>query len=548
MKKQTNNFTKRAMTHTFSVMILLLILAGCDYATSPNQELTSNYDTRITMQSGDEINSTIDELPIYTVNGFYFLAPLVKDSEYSGTFDPDLSPVVEICETPACNVIHASYSMDGDGSERVRVEEDDEHYIVNWNTNSSGAEAGQTYRVRVVVNGTTLGHADVAVVSTGREAVQVRSDGLIALVANQTLPVKIRVETDIELDTNDAFTTTWNTSLGDGTTVTLALGGAVDAIIDWGDGTMQTVTTPGPHTYDYGEDGIYTVKVRGSVEAYNSIEYGTTISERAKLISVDSWGDVGFISMYTAFTQAENLIIVPNHTEGLESVVDMTGMFAGATSFNHDISNWDTGNVTNMLGMFFTARLFNQDIGDWETGNVTDMSSMFYEANVFDQDIGNWDTRNVTDMNFMFFEANVFNQKIGSWNTEKVTNMNCIFARASSFNQDIGNWNTGNVTSMACMFNNASAFNQDIGDWDTKNVTDMNSMFWEATSFNQDIGAWSTGNVTNMRHMFYNASSFNQNLSGWCVSKMNLEPTQFDTGATSWTLPDSRPNWGECPE
>ena len=33
-----------------------------------------------------------------TTEGFYFLAPMVKDSEYSGIFDGGLSPVVQICE------------------------------------------------------------------------------------------------------------------------------------------------------------------------------------------------------------------------------------------------------------------------------------------------------------------------------------------------------------------------------------------------------------------------------------------------------------------
>ena len=172
MKKQNKINSKRRRASAYGVAFLLLMMAGCDNATSPNQELTSSYDTPVTMQSGDEINTTIDEQPIYMVPGFYFLAPMVKDAEYSGTFDAGISPVVEICETTACATIHESFDMDGEGSEQVRVEEDDEHYIVNWNTNSSGAVAGQTYRVRVVVGGTTLGHVDVAVVSTGREAVE----------------------------------------------------------------------------------------------------------------------------------------------------------------------------------------------------------------------------------------------------------------------------------------------------------------------------------------------------------------------------------------
>jgi len=58
---------------------------------------------------------------------------------------------------------------------------------------------------------------------------------------------------------NCPFVTTWNTSLESGTTVTLALAGTVDATIDWGDGTITSVNTPGPHVHDYGSDGIYTV-------------------------------------------------------------------------------------------------------------------------------------------------------------------------------------------------------------------------------------------------------------------------------------------------
>ncbi len=61
------------------------------------------------------------------------------------------------------------------------------------------------------------------------------------------------------------FVTTWDTSLGPGTTVTLALADEVDATIDWGDGTVEAVTTPGPHVHDYGIDGTYTVSVTGDL-------------------------------------------------------------------------------------------------------------------------------------------------------------------------------------------------------------------------------------------------------------------------------------------
>ena len=195
MIKQPKINVGTGRTFLTGAAILLLMAMGCDNTTSPNQYLTSSNDVLASMDSGDAVNAGHET--IYTTDGFYFLAPMVKDSEYSGIFDGGLSPVVEICETTTCENIHASYDMYGEGSEQVRVDEDAEHYIVNWNARSSGAEAGQTYRIRVMVDGIKLGHANVYVVRNGREANQYQSEGEIAIVANQTLPVKFRIETGI---------------------------------------------------------------------------------------------------------------------------------------------------------------------------------------------------------------------------------------------------------------------------------------------------------------------------------------------------------------
>jgi len=344
--------------------------------------------------------------------------------------------------------------------------------------------------------------------------------------------------------TSPAFVTTWDTNLADGTTVTLALAGEVDAVIDWGDGNVTDVTTPGPHAHDYGTNGIYTVVVTGYSTTLGN---GGSESERQKLLSVDNWGQLGFTSMSGAFSGCSNLVSVPLTSNGIEAVTDMSGMFVSASLFNQDISTWNTSTVTDMSYMFQGASSFNQDIGGWDTSSLTDMSFMFFDALAFNQDIGGWDTSSVSDMDFMFCGATSFNKPIGSWDTSNVTNMSAMFLAATAFNQDISGWDTSNVTDMLYMFSYALSFNQPIGSYDTSSVTDMRFMFWDASSFNQPIGGWDTSNVTKMREMFHDASSFNQNLSGWCVTLIDSEPADFDIGATSWIDPNWRPAWGTCP-
>ena len=88
----------------------------------------------------------------------------------------------------------------------------------------------------------------------------------------------------------------------------------------------------------------------------------------------------------------------------------MAGMFYNASTFNQNISNWNTRNVIDMSDMFGEARAFNQDISKWDTSEVLHMPCMFWNATSFNPDLSGWDVRNVLD--YEFFAKHISNYKL----------------------------------------------------------------------------------------------------------------------------------------
>ena len=52
--------------------------------------------------------------------------------------------------------------------------------------------------------------------------------------------------------------------------------------------------------------------------------------------------------------------------------------------------------------MFYGASSFDQNISGWNTGSVIDVTYMFYGATSFDQDLSGWDMRVVSNCSDMF--------------------------------------------------------------------------------------------------------------------------------------------------
>jgi len=213
--------------------------------------------------------------------------------------------------------------------------------------------------------------------------------------------------------------------------------------INWGDGTVESVT--GAQTHTYGSSGTYVIKVIGGLTAVTFNNGG----DKLKLLQIQSWGPINWTSMTNSYQGCANMTGTFTDDPVLGGITSTAEMFNGATAFNGDISGWNTSTINNMSFMFRDAADFNQNIGSWVVSNVTNLSFMFLGASSFNGDISGWNVSNVTNMNLLFQDAAVFNRNLSTWNVGNVTTMISMFQGATAFNQDIGGWNVSNVTNFS---------------------------------------------------------------------------------------------------
>jgi surface protein len=308
----------------------------------------------------------------------------------------------------------------------------------------------------------------------------------------------------------------------------VSLHGPIDVIIDWGDGTSETVTSLGNPVNnifnvfkDYGSPGLFEVTISGPVLYGFGVDNGSAgLSDPLWLVEVKSFlNNSGMESLSGAFTGASNLTALPRKMP--TTITDLSYAFSDNVAVNtayDNISNWDTTNVTTMTRAFNNCGNVSQNLSTWNTTNVNDMSFMFDGATVFTGIVNTWDVSNVTTFENMFAGATLFNRPLNSWVTTSVTNMSNMFNGASSFTQPVGVWDTSNVTTMQAMFR-ATPFNSDLNDWNVTSVEDMRFMFADNASYDQPLSLWAfkTSFPVNMQGMFRNATAFNQSLNDWDV-------------------------------
>ena len=229
-------------------------------------------------------------------------------------------------------------------------------------------------------------------------------DGKESTIADLTITVENIIESMAE--DPDSFVTTWKTETNGEKIIIGAYDNyEYDFTIDWGDGTVEDITeqTAVLFEHTYASAGTYKVAIQGDFPSINmySIFVNLGILETAKLVSLDQWGSIVWQRLYGGFSYCVNMVYNASDAPNLSECGNISRLFAGATSFNGDLSNWDTHNVNNMAGTFREASSFNGDISTWDTANVITMFQMFKEASVFDQDLGGWEIKSVASFNGM---------------------------------------------------------------------------------------------------------------------------------------------------
>ena len=144
-------------------------------------------------------------------------------------------------------------------------------------------------------------------------------------------------------------------------------------------------------------------------------------------------------------------------TLNTSNVTNMAQMFYYAGAFNHpSVDSFDVSNVGSFYQMFGDNPVFNQSLNSWNLKTTPvgiGMDNMFNFASSFNGNISSWNTVAVTNMASMFQNASNFNQPIGNWNTSNVQNMSYMFFPQSNFNQDLSNWSIASLQNATAMFN-----------------------------------------------------------------------------------------------
>ena len=142
----------------------LFVMAACD-RTEPTETLRTHVPSAVMLDGTSGGNPH-----------FYFLGPLVRSPlSFPGTFNPNLTPTVEVCRTTAqdaaghCMSLLVKYDRytPAGGNQLVQVSMSDEAYGVEFRANNFSIPLNVPFRIVVMIGDQQLGFYDMVKTSTG---------------------------------------------------------------------------------------------------------------------------------------------------------------------------------------------------------------------------------------------------------------------------------------------------------------------------------------------------------------------------------------------
>ena len=283
---------------------------------------------------------------------------------------------------------------------------------------------------------------------------------------------------------------------------------------------MLTTSPDSPYALTVTEAGDYIVKVYPQgvtqFQMCDPEDVEKSYGSAKALVEVVAWGDVVWEDMTAAFVDCVNMVFGPNVGKpNLSKVKSIGKMFAGCSSFNQPVEEWDVSKVTDMSATFANCTQFNQPLEKWDVSKVEDMSGMLARCVAFNQPLNEWKITKVKNMESMFLDCSAFNQPLDKWKMTTVTNTGAMFAGCTIFNQPLDKWDMSSVDWMAGMFAKCPAFNQPLNGWTVSKVTSMEQMFNGCKAFNQPLDKWDVSKVEKLAGIFDDCTMFNQSLGAW---------------------------------
>lgn len=154
--------------------------------------------------------------------------------------------------------------------------------------------------------------------------------------------------------------------------------GTIDFYVNWGDGTIEQVTSAKPYTapmsHTYTSAGTYNVQILGS---WGDITFGKRAGtwsspSRSKITDIKQWGTNTPVKSEWLFSDCDGLTAISAiDTPNPPSSGYMRNMFVFSNNFvgNGTLANWNTTGVERMQSAFKQCNL-TADISQWDFSSI----------------------------------------------------------------------------------------------------------------------------------------------------------------------------------